>query len=335
MYRYEVTSTVRSDIEGVIGKPIFYDDLGTWYIDSPNHTKSFQYFDSGTDSWKSETLDQICQTLYSSDFSANSTQHDYVHTETVQLKNVTKSKSVPKVAIAKRDGDDFIAIVSHEWTDKTTWFSNSTRVTGETLTQNGLEYTAANDYWIDLTSGNVPSEDDYLPLYAAKIYDNGTEVTSGITIDYALGKVTFDSAPTGPVTADYSYAGDSTWIVQPSAGKIINIEHAELDFTADATVHDVSFEIWAYDPLDLPNKKMYSRRLYKNIKDVVKIANAIEVIDELGGIGDKIVRAVFDYAEIIELKSSEGTELRIKIEDDVPFSGVFSSCTIYTTIEDE
>ena len=335
MYRYEVTSTVKSDIEGVIGRPVFYDDGGKYYIDAPNHEKAFQYFDSATDSVKSETLDQICQDLYTEDFADKSTQHDHTQVSTVQLENVTPSKKIPMVAVAKPDGHDFIALVSHEWTDKTTWYSKSTRVTGETLSASGLVYSAVNDYWIDLTSGNVPSEDDFASTYAVKIYDNGTEVTTGITIDYAAGTVTFDSAPTGPVTADYSWASDSTWVIKPDTGKIINIEHAELDFTVDASVHDVSFEIWAYDPLDLPNKKMYSKRMYKNIKDVVKIANQIEVIDPLGDLTEKVCRAVFDYAEIIELKASAGTELRIKITDDVAFDGEFSSVTVYTTIYDE
>jgi len=335
MYRYEVTQTVKNDIEGVIGRPVFYLDSSKYYIDSPNEIKTFQYHDSSTGDVITKTLDQICTDLYSSDFSANSTQSEYTNVETVQLSNVTKTKGIPKVAISKPDGEGFVAIVSHEWTDKTSWYGNSTAVTGETLTASGLVYSSANTNWIDLTSGNVVSENDLLPTYGATIYDGGTEVTSGFTIDYAAGTVTFDSSPSGAVTADYHYAGDSTWVVKPNTGKIINVEHAELDFTIDATVGAVSFEIWGYDPANLPNKKMYEKRLYKNIKDIIKIANKIDVVDDIGGIGQKVVRAVFDYTELIILKDSEGGELRVKIEDDEPFSGGFSSCTVYTTIEDE
>jgi hypothetical protein len=78
MYRYEVTTVVRDAINGVVGRPLFYEDASKWYINSPEHLSSFQFYDAGTDTVKSETLDQICQALYSSDFSANSTQEDYV-----------------------------------------------------------------------------------------------------------------------------------------------------------------------------------------------------------------------------------------------------------------
>lgn len=254
----------------------------------------------------------------------------------VDLTQKTASKGIPKVAVVKPDGDDFISVVSHEFTTKTSWYGQSTRVTSETLTGSGTgPYSAVNDYWIDMTSGNIVDEDTIGTPYLVKIYDDGVEQTSGFSIDYELGEVTFDSAPTGPVTADYSYAGESTWTLKPDTGKVINIKHAELDFTIDSDLHKVHFEIWAYNPLDLPNKVMVNRRTYKNIKDVVKIANEIQVIDAIGGIGQKLVRAVFDYAEIIELKDSQGLELRVKIDDDVPFTGTFSSVTVYTTIEDE
>lgn len=254
----------------------------------------------------------------------------------VDLTQKTLSKGIPKVAIVKPDGDDFVSIVSHEFTTKTSWYGNSTRVISETLNGSGLgPYTANNDFWIDMTSGNIVDEDVIGAQYLVKVYDNGIEQTTGFTIDYEAGEITFDSAPTGPITVDYSYAGDSTWVLKPNPGKIINIKHAELDFTIDADISKVHFEIWAYNPADLPNKMMVSRRTYKNIKDVVKIANEIQVIDALGGIGQKLVRAVFDYAEIIELKDSLGLELRIRIDDNEPFVGTFSSVTVYTTIEDE
>lgn len=78
MYRYEVTSSVKSDIEGVVGKPVFYDDGGKYYINEPIEQIAIQYYQSSSDSYVSETLDQICQDLYSSDFSANSTKLEYV-----------------------------------------------------------------------------------------------------------------------------------------------------------------------------------------------------------------------------------------------------------------
>ena len=78
MYRYEVTSSVKSDIEGVVGRPVFYDEDGKYYINSPKHSIAFQYYDSASDQNVSKTLDQICADLYPSTptFAENSTQSD-------------------------------------------------------------------------------------------------------------------------------------------------------------------------------------------------------------------------------------------------------------------
>jgi len=76
MYRYEVTESVKDDIEGVVGRPLFYDDGGDYFIDAPKHTIAIQYNDSATGDVVSNTLDQICDDLYSSDFAANSTEHE-------------------------------------------------------------------------------------------------------------------------------------------------------------------------------------------------------------------------------------------------------------------
>ena len=50
----------------------------------------------------------------------------------------------PVVGVMKTSGKDFESISSHDFTDRTTWYSNSSRVTGETLTANGLEYSSVN-----------------------------------------------------------------------------------------------------------------------------------------------------------------------------------------------
>jgi len=75
MYRYEVDSTTRSDIETRIGKPFFYEDNLKFYVDGYKKDVSIQYYDSITDSFKTENLDEICQALYSLDFSDKSTEH--------------------------------------------------------------------------------------------------------------------------------------------------------------------------------------------------------------------------------------------------------------------
>lgn len=239
-------------------------------------------------------------------------------------------------ATEKISGKDFMAAVSHDFTDETTWFQGSTRVTGETLSGSGTgPYTSLNGNWIDLTHGKHSRENDYSASYVPVIYDNGVEVTTGITIDYVNGSVTFGSAPTGLVTADYSYAGVSTWSLVPDAGKVVNVEHAELDFSLNTSFTEVYFQIWAYNPADLPNKMIVEEVAYKNMKDILKIANEVTVIPALSGLTQQTMRAVFDYGSMISLKSSQGIELRIAIKDDAVMTGEFGTITLYTIIEDE
>lgn len=240
------------------------------------------------------------------------------------------------MAIEKPAGKDFKAIVSHDFTKKCSWFGDSVSVVGETLSGSGVgPYSAVNSIWIDLTKGYVPREDEIAADYAYKIYDNGVEVTSGITVDCAVGTVVFENAPTGPVTADYHYANGSTWSLVPDAGKVIKLEHAELDFTTDINFEEVYFEIWAYNPMDLPNKVMVERVTYKGFMDIFKIANEVQTVQAVGEITQPTLRAVFDYASTIDLKSSFGTELRISTKNDAVMSGGFGSITLYTIIEDE
>ena len=85
MYRYEVTASVKSDIEGVVGRPMFYDDGGKYYIDDPKHTIAVQYFDATAEQVVSKTLDQICQDLYTEDFADKSTQSVYDTKDTVNV----------------------------------------------------------------------------------------------------------------------------------------------------------------------------------------------------------------------------------------------------------
>lgn len=282
---------------------------------------------------------------YTADEILNFEVNDEDVTLTDKLKSKTEASIITDslgrqiVASEKASGKNFDSICSHDFCDKTTWFSNSTRVTGETLTATGLVYSSVNDYWIDLVNGKHAKEDSLSSPYLAVIYDDGVEITTGFTIDYEDGTVTLNSIPNGDITADYSYSPEedysSAFVLTPSSGNVIRINHAELDFAMDVALSIVDFEVWGYNPSDLPNKVMYTRTTYKNFKDILKIANTVEVIPALSGITNEVVRAVFDYGSTIDLGSGYGLELRIRLRDDVPMTGEFGTVTMYILTEDE
>ena len=118
-------------------------------------------------------------------------------------------------------------------------------------------------------------------------------------------------------------------------GKLLRLEHAEIDFSSDISFKETSFEVWVYNPADLPNKVLYEKTIYKNMKDLIKIANTTEVVAGIDDITNSIYRFVFEYPQDIVLKASEGAELRISVKDDEQMSGEFGSATLYTIEEDE
>ena len=85
MYRYEVSLTVKNDIEQEIGKPLFYTENSKYYINDDNRHTVIHYNESdgqGDFNPVMKDLDEICQKLYTSNFSDNSTQEEYIEPAT-------------------------------------------------------------------------------------------------------------------------------------------------------------------------------------------------------------------------------------------------------------
>lgn len=243
---------------------------------------------------------------------------------------------VLKVAQVEADGD-FQSMVSHNWSDKHSWFGESERVTGETLTLvSGTTYQLANDI-VYLQGGRVMDEDLIYPSIPLVVYDNGVEVDAAdYTVGVDLNQIIFDSAPTGPVTADYSKSVGSAYILKPSTGKALILRKAEVQFSKDTIMSPISFEVWAYNPYDLPNKVMVEQRVYKCERDLISIGNEGQgYIPAFGALQNDVLVFPFDYGRAIFLNDSQGAELRVRILDETPFAGEWSSITFYTAEEDE
>lgn len=245
-------------------------------------------------------------------------------------------QGVPIVSIRRPEGTS-ATIVSHDFCNKSTWYQKATQVLNETLSANGLVYSSLNSGWIDLEHGKVYNEHSISDKKRPKIYVGGSEVFSGFTINYELGVVTFDSDPGGVVSSDYYYGSDSCFTLAPSAGKVLLLEHAELQFTKDVQITSpVNFEIWGYNPTDLPNKMLYKSIKYKNIKDVISSANLGQgVIPAIGELTQDIVVFPFTYVTILPMAASQGLELRISMDNNTELGGQWGTVTFYTLSEDE
>jgi hypothetical protein len=245
-------------------------------------------------------------------------------------------------------------VVSHNWCDKCTWYSDSSAVVGEELvdtTGSGLVFSSQHQYWIDLTHGRFYREDLISGNYGITIKDSGVEknerapyASAGgdYVVDYEEGTVEFFTPCSGTVTADYNYANGSTFVVSPSAGTIMWLLASEVQFSEDVNILDTThFQGWAYNPYDLPNKvPVTSKTTYKNVRDYIDEARGCyPEVPAIGGPsrGLQVKHYVFpfNYVSLKELRSSYGAEIRVWLEDDIEFGGTFATATFYCVYYDE
>jgi len=258
----------------------------------------------------------------------------------VKLDKVSPVTGRPEMILIEAEGSAE-TICTHNFMDKSTWYEESIRVVAESpILDSEKIYDLVKDYIIDCSHGKITFEDTLNTAQLFHAYDGGVEITqdTDYTVDFELGKIIIDASYTltGALTVDYSYAAGSTYTIKPAAEKILSIKDAEIQFSSDLGMEPITFEIWAYDPNNLPNKvNVYSRK-YKNIRDIINVARQgkgqIEPCDVL-----TLPTYVFpfSYDRKVILEASKGMELRIKIVNDIAMSGTYGTMTFYTIEEDE
>lgn len=241
-------------------------------------------------------------------------------------------------------------IYSHDWTDRTTWFSHSTSVVNEAATfQSGSVWTLAHGNVIDTYHGKLIGE-DYLGYRVSVTVDGAAKVecdphdgAGDYTVDYDAGTIAFVSAPASnaDVRATYHYAGDSTFTVAPNPGKRLTIEMVEVQFSADVIITDTArFQVWVYAPPELgfpPGTKVpYGEAaVYKTIRNYLDDAQrSYPRYEPLGGNGwrgmqQPVVVFDWDYLSAIPLKSSVGAEIRVSLDHHTPFGGTYATASFY------
>lgn len=252
----------------------------------------------------------------------------------------------------RKDGSGLVK-VTYNLCDKCTWWYNSLRKTTQTLTDSGdgLTFTSGISNWVDLSHGRLYREDTISAPYLPVVYDNGVEKTertpftsSGgdFTINYEDGTVTFASAPTGPITADFSHENGSLWVLAPTEGKRLWVEDSEVQFSQNVIINDtVHFQAWAYNPSDLPNKiPVTAKTTYKTADDFIDEARGTYATIPVFGGSDRGITSPrltfpFKYLQLKELYHSMGLEIRVWMENDQAFGGERATATFYCTSLDE
>jgi len=267
-------------------------------------------------------------------------------------------------AVATKPEASKATIITHDWCDKTTWFSAAVHVVDEVPTATVLltTYQLAHTFVIDNYHGKLVQE-DYLVDAAGNSYrvvvkvdgvtqtEQDPHIGSGgaYTVNYAAGTVTFAPVLTvgAAVTVTYHYATSSVFYVRPLAGKVLTIDVVEVQFAADVVLKDTAIfqpyglvDVFAPHliPLGVPSGTkipLGTPLKYKSFRDFLADATkAYPVYPALGignwrGLTQPIYVFNWDYITSTVLKDSYGLEIRISLEHDEPFEGSMSTATLY------
>lgn len=271
----------------------------------------------------------------------------------VGLKN---EDSINLISSEPRTGKELI-LVTHNFCDPTTWYTDSVRIENDALIDSGDGYswTSSHINWIDMTHGKLFDEDSiilevehnytviikvdgYEKQQREPFFNNGGDYD----VNYETGTITFFENQAGKnVIATYSYENGSTWKLIPLEGKRIDIEQAEAQFSSDVILNDsIVFDIYVYNPFDLPNKVLYNRAIYKKMTNFIDEAiGSFPVVPAIGGpirgTANSVYGFPFRYGTVRKILASQGVELHVKLKNDIPFDGEFATATFYTTVRNE
>lgn len=335
------------------------------------------FYDSYEVIFTSIWLNSVPQDLIDGGYSQNQNNADKTDFETnykAKANQAIEPKTTDgriKQAIGKGDSSR-TNFYSHNWCDKTTWYEQAIRVVAETATDDGAHtvYSLAHANVIDIYHGKLTLEDTLKDAsnnsYRVVVKVNNVTKTeqdphtaSGgdYVIDYLLGKITFLSALSGDdvVTATYHYATGSRFTMKPLAGKMLAMDMAECQFSADVVINDsVLFEVWgnveAFAPQYLQSnggpypvgyKLLLQKFVYKGIQDFMNDSfRAYPTYPAIGGdswrgAAQPTIVFDWDYLASTNIKASQGVELRCYLQHDAVFGGTFATVTFYSTSQPE
>jgi hypothetical protein len=278
------------------------------------------------------------------------------------------------VSVFPTAGTKRTTLVTHDFTDPTTWYGTAVRIVDEVASHDNppndyTQYSVANTPLVDSYHGNIFKEDfledDNGDSYRVVVKVNDVEQTEedphvaspngDYVVDYVNGTITFHTALTAPdvVKVTYHHVQDSTYTLKPGSGKKLEIVKSEVQFSTDMVMGDtVVFQpyglVEVFAPSLTPTPYPAGTLIplgdplhYKTIRDFVGESNgALPTIPALGGGGwrataNPVCVMPWDYAAVTELSSAAGMEIRISLEHDDEFTGEYGTATFYCLSEDE
>jgi len=246
--------------------------------------------------------------------------------------------------------------------DPCAWYHNSTVVSQFSMTDsgNGLLWNTSGTHlnWVDMKHGRVFQEDKHVIVTPTLLVlvELSTDAGSNwnplvedtdFTVDYPNGTITCIADQTGNlIRASFHKSPDEYYFtIQPEPGKLLKLNYVEVQISKDAHMEsNMYFEVWGYNPYDLPNKVMYDYEVYKTTWDLIQESTGpFPSLPPFGGSSalgqntrgclNEVITIPFHYLARRDIKSSLGMGVRVKIPQ--PWSGEFANATFYCLSEDE
>lgn len=254
--------------------------------------------------------------------------------------------------------------------DKTTWYHDSERHTDEVLVDSGDHVTynlSASCAVVDLKHGKIFGEDSLVGDYGTVVKVDGAEKTENppgttdgdYSIDYDTGAVTFNEAQSesATVTMSYSEVKTSLCVVAPPEGKKLRVGYVEVQFSKDIGPKDtLIFQMFGLVDVFAPELigngyesgdkiPISGAEKYKTMNDFIADAEkSYPLVPVMTGAGDswrmyqqERVIYRFDYTQraTTDMLASYGMEIRVWLENDVPYEGEYAVGTFYGVKADE
>ena len=271
----------------------------------------------------------------------------------------------PRVVTEKPDFPK-MTVATHDWTDPTTWYTESNRALNELAVDAGdhKTFVLANQNVIDTFHG-LGWQEDFLKDALGNSYRVSVTVNGAVkyekdphnnvgdfVVDYVNGRITFYSAMSGAaVRVTYHYATTSGFILRPPPGKTLVMDIVETQFAEDVQMND-SIVFQPYGVVDyfapqlvaagyLPSGfviPLGDPLCYKTMTDIM--ADSLKSYPPYPALGKGNWRGTpnasyvfdWDYISATNLYGAMGMFVRVSLQHDVPFDGWFCTTTFYCKV---
>lgn len=262
-------------------------------------------------------------------------------------------------------------IVTHDWADPTTWYSEAVRIEDEIAINTGdnIKYSVFFNNVIDVYHGHITQEDllsdqdGYSYRVSVSVneslqieQDPHLQTGDDYTVNYSDGYVDFlyTLQPSDTVKVTYHHATSSIFTIAPATADVaLKIGRVEVQFSHDIDITDsIIFQPYGSvdefaphltpDPLPPGTAiEIGTRTVYKTMRDYQNDSN--QYYPSCPSMGGNSWRALlvdvaifsWEYTSLTVLHGKYGMSIQLYLEHDIPFEGTISTITFYGFIEDD